>query len=121
MAFPGSSALEDFFAGKPTRATQLVGTTARQLNWKNYAGFAQDDWRVTPKLIVNLGLRYSYVSPLKEANGLLAPSFRRSEWCSRSTIVGDTLWKPITRISRPAWVLPGTSRVRHDCGSRRVQ
>jgi len=28
MAFPGSSALEDFFAGKPTRATQLVGTTA---------------------------------------------------------------------------------------------
>ena len=26
--------------------------------WPYYAGFVQDDWRVTPKLIVNLGLRW---------------------------------------------------------------
>ena len=112
MAFPGSSALEDFFAGKPTRATQLVGTTARQLNWKNYAGFAQDDWRVTPKLIVNLGLRYSYVSPLKEANGLLGTFVPTLGMVQQGQpLVGDALWKPDHKDFSPrlgfAWDLSG--------------
>src|ERR1700674_4097345 len=70
-AFANSTALEDFFAGTPSRGSQLVGTTPRDLTWGSYAGFIQDDWRVTPKLIVNLGLRYSYVSPISDKNNLL--------------------------------------------------
>jgi hypothetical protein len=34
--------------------------------WKNYAVYAQDDWKVTPKLTVNLGLRYSIPKPFVE-------------------------------------------------------
>src|SRR5438045_2680491 len=30
--------------------------------------FVQDDWKVTPRLTVNLGVRYDYFSPLVEAN-----------------------------------------------------
>jgi hypothetical protein len=92
---PQSCPLEDFFAGSPTRASQLVGATARDMTWMNYAGFVQDDWRITPKLIVNLGLRYSFVSPMKEINGLLGtfvPTLGMVQQGQPS--IGDTLWKP---------------------------
>jgi hypothetical protein len=36
---------------------------------KYFAGFFQDNWKVTPKLVLNLGLRYDYWSPFKDANG----------------------------------------------------
>jgi Carboxypeptidase regulatory-like domain/TonB dependent receptor len=39
-------------------------------NYRTYLAFYfQDDWRVTPKLTVNLGLRYDYFSPIRETNG----------------------------------------------------
>jgi hypothetical protein len=34
-----------------------------------YAGYAQDDWKVTPKLTVNLGIRYELWSPISEQWG----------------------------------------------------
>jgi hypothetical protein len=37
-----------------------------------YAFYAQDDWKVTPKLTVNYGLRYELFSPSFEKNGRLS-------------------------------------------------
>src|SRR5579875_3215544 len=34
-----------------------------------YAAYGQDNWRVTPTLTVNLGLRWDYSSPYGESNG----------------------------------------------------
>jgi hypothetical protein len=67
-AFAGSSGLDDFFAGTPTVANLLTGNPSIRLTWMSTAGYIQDDWRVNPKLIVNLGLRYEYVTPMKEAH-----------------------------------------------------
>jgi hypothetical protein len=39
-------------------------TQIRQLNYNNYAPYVSDQWRVSPRLTVNLGLRYEYYSPL---------------------------------------------------------
>jgi hypothetical protein len=33
-----------------------------------YVGFAQDEWRVNPKLTMNYGLRYDYYTPLSEVD-----------------------------------------------------
>jgi hypothetical protein len=33
------------------------------------AGYLEDDWKATPKLTFNLGVRYDYFSPIRETNG----------------------------------------------------
>src|SRR5579859_2489472 len=71
-AFKGASILEDFFAGDPKQGFLLVpGNPVRRMTWNNPAGFIQDDWRITQKVILNLGLRYEYKSPIHEVNDLL--------------------------------------------------
>ncbi|HSS22716.1 MAG TPA: TonB-dependent receptor [Pyrinomonadaceae bacterium] len=45
-------------------------TQIRNLNFNNYAGYVSDQWRVSPKLTVNLGLRYELYTPLTNPDGV---------------------------------------------------
>jgi Carboxypeptidase regulatory-like domain len=59
----------DFFLGYPEATGKGVssGGSWHQLSW-TFAGYAQDDWRVTPTLTLNLGLRYQAYTPWVEGN-----------------------------------------------------
>ena len=70
-AFPAATHLEDLMAGFPFNASIQLGSPQRHLTTWNYALSIQDDWRLTPKITLNLGLRYDYITPLRESNNLL--------------------------------------------------
>jgi hypothetical protein len=70
-AFTGASALEDFLAGDPKTGRIAVGDTQRNVSMWSYAGYFQDDWRMTPRFTLNAGLRYELTTVMKESNNLL--------------------------------------------------
>ena len=95
QAFTGSTALEDFFAGLPFQATVLSGNPNARFISKVFGVFAQDDYRLTTKLMINLGLRWEYRSPFHEVNndvGNFDPTLGLVQQGMAS--VGNTLWKP---------------------------
>jgi outer membrane receptor protein involved in Fe transport len=56
-----SIGLADFLLGYPQQE-QLTNPAIVDQRLRMYSAFFQDDWKFTPKLTVNLGLRYDYAT-----------------------------------------------------------
>ncbi len=55
----------DLFANIPSQVRPTFGAPPHKSHMDEYGGFAQDDWRVTRNLVLNLGVRYDYYATVK--------------------------------------------------------
>ncbi|HKX27681.1 MAG TPA: TonB-dependent receptor [Blastocatellia bacterium] len=68
------TSLADFLAGRlsPSQTVILRGATRRDTFSNNFGLFVQDDWKVSPRLTLNLGLRYEYLGVFQEEHDRIA-------------------------------------------------
>ena len=69
--FPTNNAIANLLLGAPVTFYQGLGDFERQIDVWGVGAFAQDEWRATPRLTLNYGLRYERINPFTEARDRL--------------------------------------------------
>lgn len=87
-------AMADFLLGFPAQTQRQVGNAQAYLRQNTFGFYAQDDWRVTPYLTINAGLRYEYFSPYTN-DGLPLMNL------DYSTLPSDPLLQPVSSVTQP--------------------
>ncbi len=67
----GNPAFANFLLGNASSFNQYNRDIIPYLNYFNFEGYAQDDWKVTPRLTLNLGVRYSFFPSPKDSHNVL--------------------------------------------------
>jgi hypothetical protein len=99
----------DFLLGLPATVS-LSSTLTGNMRFNNFMFYALDDWKVTPRLTLNLGLRYELTSPWfdqhdnmnvlvldpgSEFNTIRPAAYCGSSWSCRGLVSTDTNnWAP---------------------------
>jgi hypothetical protein len=65
------SSIEDFLANIPSQVTLTFGIRPFELRTTQWGGFIHDDIRITPRLVVNAGVRYDVFTVPEERDGRL--------------------------------------------------
>ena len=104
-------AFADFLLGFPQTTRRFIGNAQAYLRNNNYSTYLQDDLRISPGLMLNLGLRYEYFSPYTETRGNMLN-------LDYSTLPQPPALRRVERAAEPdrnnfapriglAWQLPG--------------
>ena len=79
-----------FLLGTPSSMGRGVETQRSYIYGHAFGFYAQDDWRISKRLTLNLGLRYDYVMAFKEKNG------RFSSW---DPLTGEVIYPDNTSLT----------------------
>jgi len=64
--------LEDFAAGNVQKWEKLFGDPTRKVNLKSVGFFVQDEFRIKPRITLNMGLRYDITAPIEDSRNMLS-------------------------------------------------
>jgi Carboxypeptidase regulatory-like domain/TonB-dependent Receptor Plug Domain len=67
----GNPAFANFLLGQADNYTQQSKDTIPHLRYLNFEVYVQDDWKITPRLTLNAGVRYSYFPSPTDSNNTL--------------------------------------------------
>jgi len=67
----GNDPFANFLLGQADSYSQANHDTVPHLRYVNFETYVQDDWKVTPRLTLNLGVRYSYFPSPTDSNNTL--------------------------------------------------
>lgn len=100
----------DYLLGFPFSASESLGFVTRQQNYGNYSFFVQDDWKVTPSLTVNVGLRYELSTLPAEASNLWGnfDTSREKVLVAGDRIVTSAVPDPFILQSYEKYLLPAS-------------
>jgi hypothetical protein len=70
-AFASATPLEDFLSGVVSSESIKLGNPVRTISWADVGVFFQDDWRILPRVTLNLGVREEIETPGRDSMGLL--------------------------------------------------
>lgn len=65
------STFEDLLQGNILQAFVGTGITDRGFRARDASGYFQDDWKILPRLTINLGVRYDYLGPSTDVKNRL--------------------------------------------------
>ena len=105
----------DFLLGIPGTSSIAFGNAEKDLRGSSYEAYINDDWRVSPGLSVNAGLRWEYDAPLSERLGRLVNLDIAPGFTAAVPVLGGNV-RPDKRGVQPriglAWrPVPGSSLV----------
>ena len=66
------NALASLMLGLPQIANRAIGPSTINGRQTSFSAYAQDDWRLSSTLTLNLGVRYEVAPPMYDANGLMS-------------------------------------------------
>ena len=69
------NSVNDFIDNRPNAFARALDSPVFTPQQYYLIGFAQDSWRVSPRLTLELGVRYDFYSVVKERDGLAKPFF----------------------------------------------
>lgn len=58
--------------------SRVATGTPRTEQYRYYAGYVQDDWKISQRATLNVGLRWDYQAPIREANDNIVARFDRT-------------------------------------------